>query len=111
MTTFEQGYKLGKLDQKEIDAYSHNYSYNQGLKDKEDSIIKLLKNKLSPITYEHHECVSIDDVIAAIKGGNTDNSNIHTTVDNEINGTSKSVLRRMEIQHPPESFRDKANGK
>jgi hypothetical protein len=72
-------------------------------------IIKLLEN--AKTYYKDNNFLAVGMINWAISLiQNIDNSNVHTTVDNEINGTSKSVLRRMAIQHPPESFRDKANG-
>jgi hypothetical protein len=82
----------------------------------EERIIKLLEQ--ASVDFEQWDFNAVGTtnwLISLIKvnslfQGNIDNSNIHTKVDNEINGTSKSVLRRMAIQYPPESFRDKANG-
>jgi hypothetical protein len=51
-------------------TWESEIAYNHGVADERERIIKLLKNKLSPITYEQHECVSIEDVLAAIKGEN-----------------------------------------
>ena len=33
-------------------------------------IISLIESRLSPITYEKHECVAVEDIIALIKGEN-----------------------------------------
>lgn len=82
----------------------------------EERIIKLLEQ--ASVDFEQWDFNAVGTtnwLISLIKvnslfQGNIDNSNIHTKVDNEINGTSKSVLRRLAIQYPPESFRDKANG-
>ena len=43
---------------------------DKAVRNQTNSIIKLLKDKLSPIIYEQHECVSIEDVLVAIKGEN-----------------------------------------
>jgi len=83
----------------------------------EERIIKLLEQ--ASVDFEQWDfnavgttnwLISLIKVNSLFQKGNIDNSNIDTKVDNEINGTSKSVLRRMAIQYPPESFRDKANG-
>ena len=44
------------------------FAYEYGLTERELEIIKLLQERLSPITYEKHECVAIEDAIALIKG-------------------------------------------
>jgi hypothetical protein len=43
-----------------------DWMQHQTIKNSYERIIELLEDKLNPITYEQHECVSIDDVIAAI---------------------------------------------
>ena len=45
-------------------------AYQRGVEDTQNALVERLKDKLSPITYEQHECVSIEDVLAAIKGEN-----------------------------------------
>lgn len=84
MATFEQGYALGKFDQKEIDAYNHTHSYNQGSKDKEESILRLLEDPI------HHNIRFPDEHV------------------NCYGCVLVDIVKKE--THPPERFRDKANG-
>jgi hypothetical protein len=55
---------------KGISRHISEQDFQYGVQDERERIIKLLEYRLSPITYESHECVAIEDVVALIKGEN-----------------------------------------
>ena len=79
----------------DIDAEMHELpDYEKGIRAERERIIKLLEKQAAVTGYVE---IELGKLIALIQ--NIDNSNIHTTVDNEINVTSKSVLRRLTLEN------------
>ena len=53
-----------------MSGWNQEQEFQAGVRAERERIIKLLEERLSPITYEKHECVAIEDAIALIKGEN-----------------------------------------